>query len=203
MGRPPDRGSGRGPIYLRSVGSLNVALRRVWALSGIARTMSTTMSTTPNAASATPAVDPVASMSASALTTMLPPALPLSVVPETATMTAPATNPPLSDLQTLRNHIDTLTNLNSRLQTLRHFPALLMRPPATASHMLPPTSVLEYEFKELKEIAQSVRSEQVQDALKAARKSEASEPKVVGLDVRRENLKRRHVRTFLFCCAYV
>ncbi|KAL1942717.1 hypothetical protein VTO73DRAFT_4957 [Trametes versicolor] len=106
-------------------------------------------------------------------------------------MTASATNPPLSDLQTLRNHIDTLTNLNSRLQTLRHFPALLMRPPATASHMLPPTSVLEYEFKELKEIAQSVRSEQVQDALKAARKSEAAEPKLVGLDVRRENLKRR------------
>lgn len=180
-----------------------MALRRVWALPGIARTMSTTMSTTPNTAPATPAVDPAASISAPVLTTMPPPALPLSVVPETATMTAPApaTNPPLSDLQTLRNHIDTLTNLNSRLQTLRHFPALLMRPPATASHMLPPTSVLEYEFKELKEIAQSVRSDQVQDALKAARKSEAAEPKLVGLDVRRENLKRRHVRVFLFCCA--
>ncbi|KAI0633625.1 hypothetical protein C8Q77DRAFT_1058078 [Trametes polyzona] len=124
---------------------------------------------------------------------MPPPALPPSVAPETATSSAATTTSPLSDLQTLRNHIDALTKLNSRLQTLRHIPALLLRPPATGLHALPQTSLLRHEFQELKEITEAVRSEPVQEALKAARKSEAAEPKLVGFDVRRKNLKRRHV----------
>ncbi|KAI0371049.1 hypothetical protein BV20DRAFT_1035406 [Pilatotrama ljubarskyi] len=97
---------------------------------------------------------------------------------------------PLSNLQTLRNHIQTLTDLNTRLQTLRHIPALLLRPPSGV-HALPQASLLRHEFQELKEIAESVRSPKVQDALKAARSSEAAEPKIVGFDVRRDSLKRR------------
>ncbi|KAH9858638.1 hypothetical protein C2E23DRAFT_716748 [Lenzites betulinus] len=101
--------------------------------------------------------------------------------------------PPLSDVQAVRNHIDTLSKLNTRLQTLRHIPSLLLRPPVSGVHVLPQASLLRHEFQELKEIADTVRSEQVQDALKAARTSEAAEPKMVGFDVRRDNLKRRHV----------
>ncbi|KAI0356311.1 hypothetical protein OH77DRAFT_1401367 [Trametes cingulata] len=123
---------------------------------------------------------------------MPPPALP----PSGATATTPTTaSSPLSNLQTLRNHIQTLTDLNNRLQGLRHIPALLLRPPPSDVHALPQASLLRHEFQELKEITESVRSEKVQDALKAARKSEAAEPKIVGFDVRRNSLKRRHVHT--------
>ncbi|KAI0644647.1 hypothetical protein C8Q79DRAFT_912855 [Trametes meyenii] len=130
---------------------------------------------------------------------MPPPALPPSTVTETV---APTATSPLSELQKLRNHIQTLTDLNNRLQALRSIPALLLRPPVSGVHALPQSSLLRHEFQELKQIADSVRSEKVQEALKAARKSEVAEPKIPGFDVRRENLKRRHTynctrRTFV------
>ncbi|KAI8969581.1 hypothetical protein BD414DRAFT_428312 [Trametes punicea] len=121
---------------------------------------------------------------------MPPPALPASATSGNTPATASS---PQSDLQTLRNHIQTLTDLNNRLQTLRHIPALLLRPPATALNALPQASLLRHEFQELKEITEAVRSEKVQEALKAARKSEAAEPTIVGFDIRRDKLKQRHV----------
>ncbi|KAJ2981137.1 hypothetical protein NUW54_g10911 [Trametes sanguinea] len=141
--------------------------------------------TTSNASDATPAAPPA---DAAASAAMPPPAL-----PSTATESTQTTNGPLSDLQTLRDHIQALTDLNNRLQALRHIPALLLRPPTAGVHALPQPSLLRHEFQELKEFAGAVRSEKVQDALKAARKSEGAEPKMLGFDVRRDNLKRRHV----------
>ncbi|KAI0661249.1 hypothetical protein C8Q70DRAFT_1043873 [Cubamyces menziesii] len=119
---------------------------------------------------------------------MPPPPLPLPAPTDAAT-TASAS--PLSDIQTLRNHIQTLSDLNNRLQALRHIPALLLRPPTTGVHALPQASLLRHEFQEIKDITEAIRSDKVQDALKAARKSEAAEPKLLGFDIRRDNLKRR------------
>ncbi|KAJ8497164.1 hypothetical protein ONZ51_g693 [Trametes cubensis] len=135
-------------------------------------------------ASTTPSAD------ASASAAMPPPPLPLPAPTDAAT-TASAS--PLSDIQTLRNHIQTLSDLNNRLQALRHIPALLLRPPTTGVHALPQASLLRHEFQEIKDITEAIRSDKVQDALKAARKSEAAEPKLLGFDIRRDNLKRRHV----------
>ena len=53
--------------------------------------------------------------------------------------------------------------------------------------------MLEHGFRELAAVADVVRSEKVQDALKAARKSEQADPTNRGSNLRRENLKRRCV----------
>lgn len=90
----------------------------------------------------------------------------------------------------LRTHIQTLTDLNNRLQAIRHIPAQLLRPPGSDPHKLEST-LLTHGFKELATIAETVRSEKVQDALKAARKSELADPSNLGSNLRRENLKRR------------
>ncbi|RPD63770.1 hypothetical protein L227DRAFT_496593 [Lentinus tigrinus ALCF2SS1-6] len=100
---------------------------------------------------------------------------------------APAT--PASELATLRTHIQTLTEFNNRLQGIRRVPAQLLRPPG--AHQLEPSLVATHGFKGLATIAESVRSEKVQDALKAARKSELADPSNLGSNLRRENLKRR------------
>ncbi|RDX50024.1 hypothetical protein OH76DRAFT_1455535 [Lentinus brumalis] len=95
---------------------------------------------------------------------------------------------PASEITTLRTHIQTLTDLNNRLQAIRRIPAQLLRPPG--QHHLEST-LLTHGFKGLSTIAESVRSEKVQDALKAARKSELADPSDLGSNIRRENLKRR------------
>ncbi|KAI0745119.1 hypothetical protein C8Q76DRAFT_606713 [Earliella scabrosa] len=97
---------------------------------------------------------------------------------------------PASELTMLRTHIQTLTDLNNRLQAIRHIPAQLLRPPGSDPHKLEST-LLTHGFKELATIAETVRSEKVQDALKAARKSELADPSNLGSNLRRENLKRR------------
>ncbi|KAI0717221.1 hypothetical protein C8T65DRAFT_641757 [Cerioporus squamosus] len=153
------------------------------------------MSSTPSATTA----GPVPAPSGTASELMPPPPLP---VPHAAPPTAPAsdnanatatpapTGPaaPVSELTTLRTHIQTLTELNNRLQAIRRIPAQLLRPPGP--HQLEST-LLTHGFKGLGTIAESVRSEKVQDALKAARKSELSDPSNLGSNLRRENLKRR------------
>ncbi|KAI0743445.1 hypothetical protein C8Q80DRAFT_1220444 [Daedaleopsis nitida] len=97
---------------------------------------------------------------------------------------------PASELTTLRTHIQTLTELNSRLQAIRHIPAQLLRPPGSDPHNLEST-LLSHGFKELGTIAETVRSEKVQDGLKAARKSQLADPSNLGSNLRRDSLKRR------------
>ena len=107
--------------------------------------------------------------------------------------TAPAPSPtPASELATLRAHIQTLTELNNRLQAIRHIPAQLLRPPGSDPHKLE-SALLTHGFRELAAVADVVRSEKVQDALKTARKSEQADPANLGSNLRRENLKRRCV----------
>ena len=109
---------------------------------------------------------------------------------------APAPSPtPASELATLRGHIQTLKELNSRLQAIRHVPAQLLRPPGSdpQKQQLEPKTLLEHGFRELASVSDVVRSDKLQDALKAARKSEQADPSNLGSNLRRENLKRRCV----------
>lgn len=96
---------------------------------------------------------------------------------------------PLSELATLRARILTLTELNNRLQAVRNIPAQLLRPPGSD----PNSTLLTHGFKELGAIAEAVRTEKVQDALQAARKSELADSTGLNANLRRETLKRRRV----------
>ncbi len=107
-----------------------------------------------------------------------------------------ATPTPVSEFTTLRTHIQTLTELNNRLQAVRHIPAQLLRPSNLDKELLKMNlETTRHGFKELVTIAETVRSDKVQDALKAARKSELADPSNLGSNLRRENLKRRYGRT--------
>ncbi len=97
---------------------------------------------------------------------------------------------PLSELTTLRTHILTLTELNNRLQAVRNIPAQLLRPPGSD----PNSTLLTHGFKELGAIAEAIRTEKVQDALQAARKSELTDSSGLNANLRRETLKRRRVQ---------
>lgn len=99
------------------------------------------------------------------------------------------TTTPLSELATLRARILTLTELNNRLQVVRNIPAQLLRPPGSD----PNSTLLTHGFKELGAIAEAVRTEKVQDALQAARKSELADSSGLNANLRRETLKRRRV----------
>ena len=96
---------------------------------------------------------------------------------------------PVSELATLRTRILTLTELNNRLQAVRNIPAQLLRPPGSD----PNSTLLMHGFKELSAIAEAVRTEKVQDALQAARKSELADLGGLNANLRRETLKRRRV----------
>ncbi|KAI0780169.1 hypothetical protein C8Q74DRAFT_1198625 [Fomes fomentarius] len=103
-----------------------------------------------------------------------------------------ATPTPVSEFTTLRTHIQTLTELNNRLQAVRHIPAQLLRPSNLDKELLKMNlETTRHGFKELVTIAETVRSDKVQDALKAARRSELADPSNLGSNLRRENLKRR------------
>lgn len=98
----------------------------------------------------------------------------------------------------LRAKIQTLTDLNNRLQNLRQIPVVILRAPAVT----PPSSVpndtpqLHHEYQELKEITETVRSEKVQSALVAARESEQKDKTELEFKGRRDTRKRRCVFRF-------
>ncbi|EJF57734.1 hypothetical protein DICSQDRAFT_157163 [Dichomitus squalens LYAD-421 SS1] len=121
---------------------------------------------------------------------MPPPPVPPSAqpsAPETTSGRAIAPTTPAPELTTLRTHIQTLTELNNRLQAIRNIPAQLLRPPGSD----PSSTLLTHGFKEIAAIADTVRTEKVQDALKAARKSEQADSSGLTSSLRRETLKRR------------
>ncbi|KII92858.1 hypothetical protein PLICRDRAFT_102628 [Plicaturopsis crispa FD-325 SS-3] len=92
---------------------------------------------------------------------------------------------------TLQSQIQTLTDLYNRLHALRHIPTLLLHPPSSDILSTPQSQLLNVEFQKLKEIADAVRSETVQEALRTARDSEKADGSEINVDGRRENRKRR------------
>ncbi|EMD32105.1 hypothetical protein CERSUDRAFT_162186 [Gelatoporia subvermispora B] len=96
-----------------------------------------------------------------------------------------------AELLSLRSKLSALTELHSRLQTLRQIPTLLLRPPANNVHAVPQTALLRHEFQELREVSEALRAEKVQAALVAARESEAKDKSDLGPVRQRENKKRK------------
>ncbi|OCH91817.1 hypothetical protein OBBRIDRAFT_774575 [Obba rivulosa] len=96
-----------------------------------------------------------------------------------------------SELVSLRSKLTALTELHSRLQTLRQIPALLLRPPTSNVHAVTQEALLKHEFQELREVSEALRAEKVQAALVAARGSEAKDKSELGPVRRRGNNKRK------------
>ena len=94
-----------------------------------------------------------------------------------------------TELSSLEDRIDTITDLYNRFQGLRQIPTLVLKPPSIND--LPAPSPLRSEFDRLKDIGEHVKSQKVQEALRAARDSEKTDKDELSASVRRENRKRR------------
>ena len=82
--------------------------------------------------------------------------------------------------------ISSLSDIQSRLQQLRNAPPLLLK-----SSMPFSTSSIRQDFHHLKELADTIRSDAVQDALRAATNSEKADKSDLNRNGRREMRKRR------------
>lgn len=98
------------------------------------------------------------------------------------------------NIRLFEDRIQLLTDLYNRLGSLRQIPITLLKPPA--ANDLPTPAPMRSEFGALKAIGETVRSERVQEALRVARESEKGDRSDLGSNFRRENRKRRFVRTF-------
>ncbi|KAG0708322.1 hypothetical protein DFH29DRAFT_795229 [Suillus ampliporus] len=120
-----------------------------------------------------------------------------------ATITQTISNPG----PTTHDHIQTLTDFHIRLQSVRHIPSLLLRPPSGSSlshapefsspfdptdhdFAVPFHTTPAQDFRTLKTIADALRSEKIQEALKVARESEDSDKSDLGL-FQRDSRKRK------------
>jgi hypothetical protein len=106
-------------------------------------------------------------------------------------------------LLALHGQIQTLTDIQTRLQALRQIPARLLRPPAHLplslhdSTTIPPA----LRIQDLKDVAESLLSDVVQDALKAAKGSEKARGIVIN-DTKRGSRKRRLVLWLLLVIVF-
>jgi hypothetical protein len=106
-----------------------------------------------------------------------------------------------SKAASLQAQIQSLTDLHSRLHTLRQIPSLVLKPPTSTSADGLPLSPhsqpsLRTEFEHVKEIGDIFRSEPIQDALRTARDSFQADTKDLNFNLRRENRKRQYVSEF-------
>lgn len=125
--------------------------------------------------------------------------------PNAVTTTLDPVPPP-----SLQDRIQTLTDVHNRLQTLRHVPPMLLRPPSASplADFPPPfdptidrefavtfSSTPTHDFRALKDFLGVLCCDKVQGALRAARASEDADQSELGLSFRRENRKRKYVCT--------
>ncbi|KAJ6593771.1 hypothetical protein B0H19DRAFT_1091943 [Mycena capillaripes] len=90
------------------------------------------------------------------------------------------------DVERLSSMIGSLSDIQSRLQNLRNVPPLLLK------SSLPFSSLsIRKDFQQLKELADTIRSDTVQDALLAAANSEKADKSDLNRNGRRETRKRR------------
>ncbi|KAF7362006.1 hypothetical protein MVEN_00545800 [Mycena venus] len=91
-----------------------------------------------------------------------------------------------SKVEKLSSMISSLSDIHSRLQQLRNVPPLLLK------SSLPFSSLsIRKDFEQLKDLADTIRSDPVQDALLAAAKSEKADKSDLNRNGRREIRKRR------------
>ena len=114
-----------------------------------------------------------------------------------------------TELESLESKITLLTELTSRVESLRQNPAYL-RPTATAATSasiaavvpeLGHAALIRQGFEHIKEFADKVQSEPVQDVLKAAKEREAKDQSDLRAPRRRQHLKREYVGS-LNCCFF-
>ncbi|KAG6378091.1 hypothetical protein JVT61DRAFT_13774 [Boletus reticuloceps] len=109
-------------------------------------------------------------------------------------------------LPNLQDRIQTLADVHNRLQTLRHVPTMLLRPPSASSLAdFPPSfdpamdrefgvtfnSTPTHDFRALKDFSEVLCSDKVQEALQAARASEDADHSELGSSFLRGDRKRK------------
>lgn len=106
-----------------------------------------------------------------------------------------------TELEALESRITLLTELTSRVESLRQNPAYLRPTAASASSAsiaavvpaLGQAALVRQGFEHIKEFADKVQSERVQDVLKAAKEREAKDQSDLRASRRRQHLKREYV----------
>jgi hypothetical protein len=101
-----------------------------------------------------------------------------------------------TDVETLEERIGLLTELSTRVETLRKNPAYI-RPPAasigTTVSAATQASLLTQGFEHIQQFTAKVVSDSVQEVLKKAQESESNDKTDLNFTHRRKNLKRRWV----------
>lgn len=92
----------------------------------------------------------------------------------------------------IQAQIQLLSDLQARLQSLRHIPASLLKTPVPNALDLS-APMPRSEFQLVKEIGDIIRTEPIQDALRSARDSLRADGADLNPNLRRENRKRRWV----------
>ncbi|KAK1223800.1 hypothetical protein PQX77_013324 [Marasmius sp. AFHP31] len=90
----------------------------------------------------------------------------------------------------VENHIQNLQEAYNKVQALRQFPQALLKIPSSSLSLTKTTS-LSSQYQQIKDISQSLKSEAIQDALRAAKASESANGLKGTVNLRRENRKRR------------
>lgn len=120
------------------------------------------------------------------------------------------TTPTVSTVSTTttQDHIQALTDFHARLQSIRHIPSLLLRPPSgsslsRASEFRSPFDTADHDFaatfhttpvqdfRTLKAIAETLCSDKIQEALKVARESEDTDKSDLDLSFKRDSGMQR------------
>ncbi|KAG7099390.1 hypothetical protein E1B28_001244 [Marasmius oreades] len=89
----------------------------------------------------------------------------------------------------LEDHIQTLQDAYNKIQTLRQLPQALLKTPTSLA--LPKTTSLIVQSQKITDIAQTLKSDKVQEALRAAKASQSANGLKGTVNLRRENRKRR------------
>ena len=98
-----------------------------------------------------------------------------------------------SEIQVLEDRINVLTDLHARVEKLRHAPSVLRLPSGSSNVLATPTlpaAQLREAFAQLKDFSDTLKKDQAQEALKAAKDSEAKDNSELTFRNRRRNLKR-------------
>jgi len=85
----------------------------------------------------------------------------------------------------LQNHVNQLTGLVERINTIRKIPSFLLAPSVIAG------SQLENGFSQIKQLGEDIAGDATQESLRLAHESFSKNPEDIGVESRRQSRKRR------------
>jgi hypothetical protein len=97
------------------------------------------------------------------------------------------------EITKLKEQVQVLTDLTTRLHQLRNVPAWLLRSPNSVFPLIP----IRIEFQTLKELGEGLCSETAQEALRTAKESEEEDKSELRFNSRANNKKRKQVCSIL------